>query len=96
MIDKIWYDWQMRDPLNAQSFFGGSLESINNLTVYNENPTGVGPYLDVSTRILGPFRNGGAHVDLLCIAELNHPCRRFLPRSYYRRHVEHNQRRVVL
>jgi hypothetical protein len=52
MIDKIWSDWQNRDPLNAQSFYGGSLESINNLTAYNAAPTGVGPYLDVSTRAL--------------------------------------------
>jgi hypothetical protein len=95
MIDKIWYDWQNRDPLNAQSFFGGSLESINNLTAYNENPTGVGPYLDVSTRVLA-IRNGGAHVDLLCIAELSPPGRRVLPRGHHRGHVEHNQRRLVL
>lgn len=48
MIDKIWYDWQNRDPLNADSFNGGTVEQINSLAAYNEYPNGGGPYLDVS------------------------------------------------
>jgi tyrosinase len=51
MLDKIWYDWQNLDPLNAQSYFGGSVESIDTLAAYDLNPTGVGPYLDLSSVI---------------------------------------------
>lgn len=72
MLDKIWYDWQNSDPLNAQSYFGGSVESIDTLAEYDQNPTGVGPYLDVSTRLLVRLEME-FHVDLLCVAELNHP-----------------------
>ena len=47
MIDKIWYDWQCRDPVNVNSFFGGSVEYLENITVYNQYPNGGPPYLDV-------------------------------------------------
>jgi tyrosinase len=51
MVDKIWYDWQHRDPANAMSFFGGSVEHLYSLAAYNEYPNGGPPYLNVSTRI---------------------------------------------
>ena len=49
MVDKIWYDWQNRDPVNAKSFFGGSVQHANSLDDYNEYPNGGPPYLSVST-----------------------------------------------
>jgi tyrosinase len=52
MIDKIWYDWQNLDPVNANSFNGGSVEEIDALAAYNEFPNGGAPYLNVSTRVL--------------------------------------------
>jgi tyrosinase len=48
MVDKIWYDWQCRDPVNVNSFFGGSVEYIGNLTGYDQYPNGGPPYLSVS------------------------------------------------
>ena len=50
MIDKIWYDWQSRDPANAGSFFGGSVQNIESLDAYRRYPSGSPPYLSVSTR----------------------------------------------
>ena len=44
MIDKLWYDWQIRNPASAYSFSGGSVQGNN--TIY---PTGAPPNLTVST-----------------------------------------------
>ena len=63
MIDKIWYDWQNLDSVNANSFNGGTVEEIDALAAYNEFPNGGAPYLNVSTHC--PFINGGVDVDLL-------------------------------
>jgi tyrosinase len=49
MVDKIWYDWQNRDPVNFNSFYGGSVEHIDSLAAYNEYPNGGPPYFGVST-----------------------------------------------
>ena len=49
MVDKIWYDWQNRNLVNAKSFSGGSVERLANLDDYNQYPTGGPPYLNVST-----------------------------------------------
>ena len=49
MIDKLWYDWQHRNPANANSFFGGSVQSLESLDAYNQYPNGAPPYLNVST-----------------------------------------------
>ena len=49
MVDKIWYDWQNRDPVNAKSFFGGSVQHVETLDAYNQYPNGGPPYLSVST-----------------------------------------------
>lgn len=67
MLDKIWCDWQNLNPMNANSFFGGSVEYLYSLEAYNEYPNGGPPYLNVSIRVLFPFRNIGVHVDLLCL-----------------------------
>jgi tyrosinase len=50
MVDKIWYDWQSRDPVNVKSFVGGSVASANSLDAYNKYPNGAPPFLSVSTR----------------------------------------------
>ena len=49
MIDKIWYDWQSLDPVNVNSFFGGSVQHIESLEAYDQYPSGGPPYLSVST-----------------------------------------------
>ncbi|KAI0271789.1 Di-copper centre-containing protein [Russula aff. rugulosa BPL654] len=49
MIDKIWCDWQNRDPMNANSFYGGSVEHLYSLTAYEEYPNGGPPYLNLNS-----------------------------------------------
>jgi hypothetical protein len=47
MVDKIWYDWQNRDPKNAKSYFGGSVQYLDSLASYNQYPNGAPPFLNV-------------------------------------------------
>jgi tyrosinase len=61
MIDNVWYDWQCRDPVNVNSFFGGSAQHIESLIAYNQYPNGGPPYLRVRTYQLGL----GAYLDLI-------------------------------
>jgi tyrosinase len=49
MIDKLWYDWQHRNPRNAKSFFGGSVEALESLESYEQYPNGAPPYLNLSS-----------------------------------------------
>ncbi|KAH9994462.1 Di-copper centre-containing protein [Russula vinacea] len=49
MVDKIWYDWQSRDPMNVKNFFGGSVPSLKSLDAYNQYPNGAPPYLSLNT-----------------------------------------------
>ena len=49
MIDRIWYEWQNRNLASATSFFGGSVEHLDNEADYQQYPTGGPPYLNVST-----------------------------------------------
>jgi len=49
MIDKIWFDWQHRDPANANSYFGGSVQAIESLDTYSQYPNGGPPYLNLSS-----------------------------------------------
>ena len=49
MIDKVWFDWQHRDPKNANSFFGNSVQALQSLDTYRRHPVGGPPYLSVST-----------------------------------------------
>lgn len=51
MIDKIWFDWQLRNPTNAQSFFGGSVQALESLDRYTQYPNGAPPYLDLNSAI---------------------------------------------
>jgi len=51
MIDKIWYDWQIRNPVNVKSFFGGSVASFESLDAYNQYPNGGPPFLGLDSTI---------------------------------------------
>ena len=46
MIDKVWYDWQRRDPSNKNVFAGGTV-SWQAGGSYTEYPTGAPPLLNV-------------------------------------------------
>ncbi|KAF8264723.1 Di-copper centre-containing protein [Lactarius quietus] len=46
MIDKIWYDWQHRDPENAKSFSGGSTQALDNVASFTQYPNGGPPFLN--------------------------------------------------
>ncbi|KAH8976448.1 Di-copper centre-containing protein [Lactarius deliciosus] len=48
-IDKVWYDWQHRNPESAKSFFGGSVQALQSLDSYNQYPNGGPPFLNVSS-----------------------------------------------
>ena len=48
MIDKMWYEWQGRNPASAKSFFGGSVQHLDNEADYLQYPSGGPPYLSVS------------------------------------------------
>jgi tyrosinase len=67
MVDKIWYDWQQLDSLNAGSFFGGSVQSIDTVEDYEQYPNGGPPFLGVSA--YDPILPKAVHLDL--IAKLN-------------------------
>ena len=47
MVDKVWYDWQHRNPENAKSYFGGSVQPLQSLEFYDQYPNGAPPFLDV-------------------------------------------------
>jgi len=49
MIDKLWFNWQLRNPENAKSFFGGSVQAIQSLDSYNKYPNGGPPFLSLDT-----------------------------------------------
>lgn len=49
MVDKVWSDWQHRNPKNAMSYFGGSVQALESLDTYNQYPNGGPPFLSVST-----------------------------------------------
>lgn len=48
MIDKVWFDWQHRHPMNANSFYGGSVQALQSLQTYQQYPNGGPPFLNVS------------------------------------------------
>jgi len=48
MIDKVWHDWQEKNPKNKYSYGGGSVSPIHNLEDYVAFPTGLPPFLHVS------------------------------------------------
>lgn len=48
MIDKVWYDWQHRNPRNKGVFGGGSISwQVNTTQSFAEYPTGAPPWLNV-------------------------------------------------
>ncbi|KAH8994117.1 Di-copper centre-containing protein [Lactarius hatsudake] len=49
MVDKVWYDWQHRNPESAKSFFGGSVQALESLDSYNQYPNGAPPFLNLSS-----------------------------------------------
>jgi tyrosinase len=49
MVDKIWYDWQSRDPINVRSFDGGSVQQTGSLDAYKQYPNGGPPYLSLES-----------------------------------------------
>jgi len=53
MVDKIWHDWQRRHPSNGNSFFGGSVLTLESLEAFEQYPNGAPPYLGVSTGHFG-------------------------------------------
>ncbi|KAI9447351.1 hypothetical protein BJY52DRAFT_1228294 [Lactarius psammicola] len=36
MVDKLWYDWQHRNQMNAKTFLGGFVQAFQNLDSYNK------------------------------------------------------------
>ena len=48
MIDKIWYEWQLRDPSNKNAFGGGTISMQVDPTIATTYPTGAPPFLNVS------------------------------------------------
>ena len=46
-IDKMWYDWQRRDPSNKNAFGGGSVSSQVDPSQFSTYPTGAPPLLNV-------------------------------------------------
>jgi len=55
MVDKIWHDWQLKNPSNFFSFTGGSVSEFTNLTLYPIFPNGGPPFLNFSS----PLPNDG-------------------------------------
>ena len=49
MVDKIWYDWQNKNPRNKYAYGGGSIEAITVPGTPTLYPTGYPPYLNVSS-----------------------------------------------
>ena len=48
MIDKIWYEWQLRDSSNKNAFGGGTISVQVDPTQGVAYPTGAPPFLNVS------------------------------------------------
>ncbi|KAF9648026.1 Di-copper centre-containing protein [Thelephora ganbajun] len=53
MVDKLWYDWQNRLPMNKFAFGGGSVSAFGEFPAFFEFPTGAPPYLNFSSKIPG-------------------------------------------
>ncbi|KAF8259519.1 Di-copper centre-containing protein [Lactarius quietus] len=49
MVDKVWYDWQHRNLVNAKSYFGGSIPSLQSIESYEQYPNGAPPLLNLSS-----------------------------------------------
>jgi len=51
MVDKVWRDWQLRDPNNTNAFGGGSVSAQVDPTQALTYPTGAPPFLNLSSVI---------------------------------------------
>jgi tyrosinase len=49
MVDKVWFDWQHKHPSNFWSFEGGSVQALENTTIYTKYPNGAPPALNLNT-----------------------------------------------
>ena len=47
MLDKVWADWQSAHEQNANAFLGGTVRPLDNVTYWNEWPSGAPPLLQV-------------------------------------------------
>ena len=93
MVDKVWYDWQQRDPENAKSYFGGSVQALENLTTYDQYPNGGPPFLNV--RSFSSCSRPGAD-DVHVLAEFDDAGGWIVPRSDDRRRDGYDQWDFVL
>lgn len=52
MVDKLWYDWQHKNPKNFWAFHGGTVSTFgnDNFTIY---PNGAPPYLYLNSTVPG-------------------------------------------
>ncbi|KAJ7594555.1 Di-copper centre-containing protein [Mycena floridula] len=53
MVDRIWYLWQRQDKRNALAFYGGSVQALDNVTHFDEYPTGAPPFLTPNDTLPG-------------------------------------------
>jgi len=53
MIDKIWYEWQLRSSTNKNAFGGGSISIQVDPVGAAAYPNGAPPFLDTSSAIPG-------------------------------------------
>jgi len=51
MVDKIWYDWQLKHKANFWSYRGGSVQALEDYVDYDQNPNGVAPWLNFSSPV---------------------------------------------
>ncbi|KAG7451672.1 Di-copper centre-containing protein [Guyanagaster necrorhizus] len=52
-VDKVWYDWQNKSPVNKNAYAGGSVQLVQNRTMYLENPNGGPPFLTPQSVVTG-------------------------------------------
>jgi hypothetical protein len=94
MVDKVWYDWQHRDPENAKSFFGGSVQALESVAEYNQYPNGGPPFLNV--RSYSSYSRPKELKRCVCLAEFDVAGGWNIPRIYNRRRDGYDQWDLVL
>lgn len=72
MVDKVWYDWQQKSPRNKYSYGGGSVPGLANFSTFSLFPTGLPPYLNVST-LIWPEWSCGISCTLLPPSQFDSP-----------------------
>lgn len=50
MVDKVWADWQNKNPENFWAYKGGSVQNLTSLQALKDWPNGMAPELTVSGR----------------------------------------------